>query len=328
MTRHAQSHDSSRRAFLKGAALGASALCLRGDDARADAENWDNAPKRQSGARRGNLIAVSSYSYWHFDEEQSAPMDMCLRKAAETGFDGFEVLEQQLDRVDLPYLRTLRRDAFRYGISICSMSTHQTFVRPDAEERKFNVEKTKHSIDLANEMGIPTLRVNTGRWDSWGSFDALMEHRGIEEPLPGHTNEEAFQWCVAAFEELLPYAESKGVMLCLENHWGLARTAKGLLALLDAVDSPWFGCMLDTGNFLDDTMEQIEMLLTRATCVQAKTYYGGGVWYELPLDYQKIGELFRKYNYRGFVSLEFEGKESAQTAVPKSLALLRENLYF
>ena len=324
MTNHT---PMNRRAFLSGAAavVGATAVGAR---ANATETDWNKVAASSKGARRGNLIAVSSYSYWHFDEDVSAPMDQCLRKAAETGFDAFEVLEQQLDRVDLRYLRSLRRDAFKYGISICSMSTHQTFVRPDADERKFNVEKTKHSIDLASEMGIPTLRVNTGRWDSWGSFDALMEHRGIEEPLPGHTDEEAFGWCVAAFEELLPYAANKGVMLSLENHWGLARTADGLIKLLDAIDSPWFGCMLDTGNFLDDTMEQIEKILPRATMVQAKTYYGGGVWYELPLDYKKIGDLFRKYNYRGFVSLEFEGKANAEEAVPQSLALLRENLYF
>ena len=323
------SKNVARRNFMRAAAASVAsaafgAVATRASESRAD---WTVAPTG-SGARKGNLIGVSSYSYWHFDEDVSAPMDDCLRRAAETGFDAFEVLEQQLDRTDLPYLRSLRRDAFKYGISICSMSTHQTFVRPDADERRKNVEKTKRSIDLANEMGIPTLRVNTGRWDSWGSFDALMEHRGIEKPLPGHTDEEAFGWCVAAFEELVPYAESKGVMLCLENHWGLARTASGLLKMLSAVDSPWFGCMLDTGNFLDDTMEQLEAVLPRATMVQAKTYYGGGVWYELPLDYAKIGELFRKYGYRGYVSLEFEGREDPTTAVPKSLALLRENLYF
>ena len=86
--------------------------------------------------------------------------------------------------------------------------------------------------------------------------------------------------------------------------------------------------MLDTGNFLDDTMEQMEAIMPRATFVQAKTYYGGGVWYELPIDYAKIGDLFSKYKYRGYVSLEFEGKEAADVAVPKSLALLRKNFYF
>ena len=57
--------------------------------------------------------------------------------------------------------------------------------------------------------------------------------------------------------------------------------------------------------------------------VQAKTYYGGGVWYTLDLDYPRIAEILRKAGFRGYVSLEFEGKEAAATAVPKSLAVLR-----
>ncbi len=31
--------------------------------------------------------------------------------------------------------------------------------------------------------------------------------------------------------------------------------------------------------------------------------------------------MLREHNYRGYVSLEFEGKEAWQTAIPKSLAL-------
>jgi len=57
--------------------------------------------------------------------------------------------------------------------------------------------------------------------------------------------------------------------------------------------------------------------------VQAKTYYGGGEWYSLDLDYARIGQILRKHNYRGFISLEFEGKEDYRTSIPKSLELLR-----
>jgi sugar phosphate isomerase/epimerase len=34
--------------------------------------------------------------------------------------------------------------------------------------------------------------------------------------------------------------------------------------------------------------------------------------------------MLRKHNYRGYLSLEFEGKEDPLKAVPKSLALLRK----
>jgi L-ribulose-5-phosphate 3-epimerase len=58
--------------------------------------------------------------------------------------------------------------------------------------------------------------------------------------------------------------------------------------------------------------------------VQAKTYYGDGEWYSLDLDYKRIIAILQKINYKGYISLEFEGKEDAATAVPKSIKMLRE----
>ena len=58
--------------------------------------------------------------------------------------------------------------------------------------------------------------------------------------------------------------------------------------------------------------------------IQTKFYYGGGTWYTLDLDYTRIASIFKKHNYRGYVSLEFEGKEDPKIAVPKSLAILRK----
>ena len=57
--------------------------------------------------------------------------------------------------------------------------------------------------------------------------------------------------------------------------------------------------------------------------MHAKMYYGGGLWYTLDLDYPRIAKIMRKHNYRGYVSLEFEGNEDYKIAIPKSLALLR-----
>ena len=51
--------------------------------------------------------------------------------------------------------------------------------------------------------------------------------------------------------------------------------------------------------------------------VQAKTYYGGGEWYTLDLDYPRIAGILRKAGFQGWVSLEMEGKEDAATAVPE-----------
>jgi sugar phosphate isomerase/epimerase len=129
---------------------------------------------------------------------------------------------------------------------------------------------------------------------------------------------------IASLEKCLPAAEKCGVLLGLENHWGLGRTPEGVLRCVKAIDSPWLQVTADTGNFLEDPYDKLAQLAPRTILVQAKTYYGGGLWYTLDLDYPRIAEIFRKHNYRGYVSLEFEGKDDPQTAIPKSLALLKE----
>ena len=244
------------------------------------------------------------------------------------GFDAVEILEIQMHRHDNGYLQQLKRRAFLRGLALCGLSTHQGFVSPDADVRAANVRRTITSIERAYALGIPTIRVNTGRWGTTRSFDQLMKQRGIEQPLEGYTDEDAFPWVIESLEKCLPVAERCGVVMGLENHWGLGRTAAGVRRIVRALGSPWLRVTLDTGNFLDKTYEQIEALAPLAVFVQAKTYFGGGTWYTLDLDYDRIATILRKHKYQGYVSLEFEGKEDARTAIPKSLAVLRRAFAF
>ncbi len=66
------------------------------------------------------------------------------------------------------------------------------------------------------------------------------------------------------------------------------------------------------------------MTAPKTFLIQAKTYYGGGKWYTLDIDYDRVAEIFRKVDYRGYVSIEFEGNEDSMIAVPKSLELVRD----
>jgi sugar phosphate isomerase/epimerase len=117
-------------------------------------------------------------------------------------------------------------------------------------------------------------------------------------------------------------------VLGLENHWGLGLTPEGVLRIVNAVNSPWLRVTLDTGNFLEDPYDRLALLAPQAAFVQAKTYHGGGIWYTLDLDYPRIAAILRPHQYRGFISLEFEGSEDYRTAIPKSLAVLREAFTF
>jgi L-ribulose-5-phosphate 3-epimerase len=313
----------SRREFLRGATQTAALAAAAGGSSVLTAGLMAAGPGGPEQAGRPLRIGVSTYSFWHF-KGPKAEVAGCIDRAAEMGFDGVEILHQQMQGESNGYLQELKSRAFRNGLDLMGFSIHQGFVSPDAAERQKNVEHTLHCIELAYKLGIPTLRLNTGRWGTIKSFDELMEKRGIEPILPGHTEEEAFGWVIGSIEKCLARAEECGVSMGLENHWGLARTAAGLLRIHDAIRSPWLKVTLDTGNFLDDTYRQLEMIAPHAVLVQAKTYYGGGEWYTLDLDYPRVAGILRRAGYQGYLSLEFEGKEDPATGVPKSLALLRQ----
>jgi sugar phosphate isomerase/epimerase len=282
------------------------------------------ADEPASGARPGNPIGVSTYSFWRFLPESKLSMEECIDQATEMGFDAVEILEMQMTKKDDAALQSLKRRAWLNGLALNGLSTHQGFVSPDADNRKQNIDKTVASIELAYKLGIPTMRVNTGRWGTTRSFDELMKNRGIEPPLKDYTDEDAFPWVIESLKKCLPAAEKAGVTLCLENHWGLARTPEGLLRIVEAVNSPWLRVLMDTGNFLEDPYDKLKKIAPLTAFVQAKTYYGGGIWYTLDLDYERIAAILRAQKYRGYISLEFEGKEDWRTAVPKSLAVLRK----
>lgn len=274
---------------------------------------------------RPNRIAVSTYSFWQFRHNELRDVEHCIDLAAEMGFDGVEILHRQMTDESPAYLQRLKRRAFSQGIDLCGFSTHQGFLRPDARFRQDNVDHTIRCIELAYQLGIPTMRVNTGTWGTSKDFDELMKNRGIEPPISGYTDEDGFGWVTDSLGRCVEAAERCGVLLGLENHWGLGRTAEGVLRVIDAVNSPWLQATLDTGNFLEDPYDRLERMAPKAIYVQAKTYFGGGLWYELDLDYDRIAALLRKHGYRGYVALEFEGREDPQTGIPKSLALLRKS---
>ena len=313
----------NRREFLGCAGVAGAGLAC---PAMAAAAGAVEGPRRRGRVK----LAVASYSYWHF-KTAKVPIETVIDQAAALGVEGVDILHRQmeipekapLDGAGRAYLRKLKRHAFINGVAPVCLSTHQSFVSPKPEEISANVEHTIKCVDVAYELGIPCIRINTGRWGVY-DFDTLMEHRGVEPPLAGHTEEEGFKWCVDGIQRCLAKAQECGVILGLENHWGLARTPEGLMRIVEAVNSPWLGVLMDTGNFLEDPYAKLQKIASKTVFVQAKTYMGGGEWYTLDLDYKRIASILDAVSYQGYVSLEMEGKESPDTAVPKSLEILRK----
>lgn len=317
----------TRRSFLATASLAAAAAPLPAVQAA-------EAP---TPSRPRIKLGIASYSYWHF-RDPKVSIETVIDKAALLGVEAVDILHRQMDLPEKApltaahrqYLQKLKRHAFRKGIDLVCLSIHQNFVnpagtaKPTAEDWQSQVEHTQKCIEIAYELGVPCLRLNSGRWNTIKDFDDLMKARGIEPALAGFTEDDAFQWCIDNTQKCLAKAEQCGVVLALENHWGLSRTPAGQLRIIDALASPWVGALMDTGNFMEDPYEKLKQIAPKTVYAQAKTYYGGGEWYTLDLDYPRIARILYDAGYSGYISLEMEGKEDPDIAVPKSIAMLRK----
>jgi sugar phosphate isomerase/epimerase len=267
-------------------------------------------------------FSVSSYSYWHFTKERY-PLEKVIDEAARLGFDGVELLHRQMTDESPEYLNKLKRAALLKGLALTMFSIHQDFVSPWADERGQAIRQTQYGIELAVKLGCPAVRINSGRWRTIRLFDDLMKVKGNEPPIPGYTDDDAIQWCIDSMKACIPAAEKAGVMLMLENHWGMTMKSEYLMRIVDGVNSPWLGINLDIGNFPGDPYPEIEKIAPRAAIVHFKTYYGGGEYYTLNLDYKRIAGMLRKAKFQGWISLEMEGKEAPESAVAKSLDVMR-----
>lgn len=313
---------ASRRNWLKNAALlGAVSMSPTLLSAR-DGGNPSLKPAGKPSGHQPIRLIVSTYSYWHF-EPVKYPIEKVIENAARIGFDGVEILHRQMENESVPYMNKLKRMAFERGLALPFLSIHQNFVEPDPAKRKEHVAHTLKCIQLATQMGIPAIRMNTGSWA--GKRPPDYYKTGIKKPVEGYTDRDAIGWVIDSMGECLVEAEKAGVILCLENHWGLSSNIDYLIEIYKALESsPAMGLNLDTGNFVGSPYPQLERLMPYADIIQAKTYYGGGSVYDLDLDYHRIAKIMRDANFTGYVSLEMEGKEDPETAVPKSYEMLRE----
>src|SRR5258708_8175371 len=106
---------------------------------------------------------------------------------------------------------------------------HKAFVAPDPARRKREAAHTIHCPQVASDLGIPAVRLNSGRWNTIKSFDDLMKVKGDEPPLPGYTEQDAFKCSSESIEACLPAPENPQEILPLQNHGGTTKPPAHLL---------------------------------------------------------------------------------------------------
>lgn len=206
------------------------------------------------------------------------------------------------------YFHRIRHHAFIRGVPVTGTAVGNDFAHPQGDARQAQIEYTKKWIDHAAEMGAPHIRVFAGP---------------EKKSLP---KEESKKLCAAALQECCAYAGSKGIFLGLENHGGIVAAASDLLDLVHAVDSPWFGINLDTGNFhTADPYGDLAKCAPYAINVQLKVTVRPAGKPDEPADLNRLANILRNANYQGNLTLEYEAKDDPFEAVPKYLTQLKKH---
>jgi sugar phosphate isomerase/epimerase len=303
-------HIFSRRRFVSfaGAALATATALPSG--------SFAIEPIQRAGKPRLRL-SLAAYSFRQYfkgaarPEKKLAPAEkqidlfQFIDYCADHGCQGTELTSYYFpENLTNDFLLKIKRHAFVRGIELSGTAVGNTFTGGEGEKRKSEIAYTKKWIDYAALMGIPHIRVFAGN-------------------LEGQSAEVAQKNCIRALEECCEYAGSKGVFLGLENHGGIVAEPGPLLQILKAVQSPWLGINLDTGNFhTADPYTDLAKCAPYAVNVQIKTEIRPNNGKAQNADLKRIIQILREANYQGYVVLEYEAAEDPFTAVPRALSEL------
>lgn len=299
-----------RRSFIQGSSL--ALLAQLGARARAI------EPIPRKGRQRIHL-SLAAYSfrnqlpnYRGGKGPGDAPMDMLgfIDYAATLDLDAVELTSYFIPDPCPPGLaREIKRRCHVAGLDISGGAIGNNFAYGPGDERDRQMAYTERWIRSYAEMGAPVIRVFAGHPKGKGA-----------------DHEKAVDNIKRNLETACGIAGKHGVMLAMENH-DFTTNIDRFLDIIKAIDSPWFGANLDTGNLAPtpDPYAQLARIAPYAINAQVKV--------EIPVngkkeaaDMDRIVQVLRKGGYSGHLVLEYEAREDPYTAVPEYLARLRKAL--
>ncbi len=262
-------------------------------------------PQQSKSHLRAGLVA---YSFRKQLEDKSLSYEQLIRYVADLGLDGLDTTVYWFPENSDQFLASLRRTAYSNGVALYSIAVRARLCQPTAELQQAEAGRIRGWVDVAVKLGAGHVRVFGG---------SIPKDATESQAIPG---------AVETLKRAAEYAGSKGVLLGVEDDGGLTTTAEPTIEIVKRADSPWVGINLDTGNFPKNGYSQVELCIPYAVNVHLKAHISGPDGAKEPADWDRLLAMFAKAGYRGFVSLEYEDKEPAETAVPRLCAELRRVL--
>jgi sugar phosphate isomerase/epimerase len=265
---------------------------------------------------------ISVFPKCWFDELVAGRRSLAqwIRDAATLGAEGIEHYDgffRSLEAADVdPILRVMEET----GQVTSMLCFSPDFTHPDPDERARQLRRQQAAIDLTVRLGARHCRTLTG------------------QRYPGMTHAQGIERAVAGISRSIDYAATRGVVLCLENHYKdgtwlypeFAQAEEVFLEVLARIESPHFGVQYDPSNAVVggyDPLRFLERVRDRVVTMHASDRYlapgatlddlktaDGAAGYAAVLrhgetgrgmnDYDTIFRLLAEVGFDGWISIE------------------------
>ena len=280
-------------------------------------------------------LGVSTYSFRKLvNSGQMSEMEV-IEKSKELGFEGIEFSGIQVPEGEdiLEYASKIREKCNNTGIEPLNYTIGADFINNDGNWED-EVERLKKEVKIADKLGVKGMR-----HDATTGFPAdYNQARGFDDALPI-----LIKGCQAVTE----FAAEYDIKTMVENHGYFCQDSDRVEKLINGVENPNFGVLLDIGNFLcvdEDPPQAVGRLLPYVSHVHAKDFHvkpgtapnpgqgwlttrGGNYIRGAIVGHGNVPiiqclKLIKQNGYDGFVSIEFEGIEDSLLGISEG----RKNL--
>ncbi len=271
-----------------------------------------NTPTKTSSKRL--KISLNAYSFNAPLMAGSSTVEDMMDFCVEHGIEGLDLTAYYLPGYpNVPsddYLFKLKRKCHQIGLELSGTGCRNDFVFADKSARDREIQLVKNWVDATAKLGAPVLRVFAGKSE-----------------LPGYSWQQISHWVVDSLKECTEYASKKGVIIGIQNHHDFIKTADQVIEIIERVNSPWCGLILDVGSFRDkDAYSEIKKVIPYAINWQLKeTIFSGKT--EFPIDLKKTFEIIKESTYRGYIPIETLRKGDPTIIVPEFLAQVKPYIF-
>jgi len=255
------------------------------------------------------------YSFMTFSTPELSFAEL-LEVAGRYGYDGVELRMDAghahgAEAGSAPAQRAaLRGAAAEAGVALACLATSLKFADPAVAGH--TVRETHDRIDLAGDLGIPTMRV----------FGGAIPN--------GIGREQAIGQLVDSLGSVAEHAAQRAVTLCLETHDDWCDPAH-VATVLRRVNHPAVGANWDVMHpvrtkhaTIDESFETLKPWIHHLH-IHDGAGDGGGLTPigEGIVDHRRVIELLKTIEFDGYLSGEWIGWEPYETHLPRELATLR-----